>query len=153
MTRIIIEVDGDNVKVSTETKETEVKTESGKSGVETVSRYARFFDDGCTSWTVNAEYNLILLRDVQRYCNMLLQMQGYLFLNDVYEKLGIPKTKAGQIVGWIYDPDRNDFGDNFVDFGLQDERNRDFVNGLGNVALLDFNVDGEIISRLDKVMK
>ena len=148
MTRIIIEVEGDNVSVSVETKETEVKTKSEESDVKTVSQYARFFDDGCTGWSRDAEYNLVYLRDVQRWCNMLLLKQGYLFLNDVYEKLGIPKTKAGQIVGWIYG-EKNTIGDNYVDFGLNNIRNEDFLEGIENVVLLDFNVDGEIISRLE----
>lgn len=147
MTRIIIEVDGDNVSVSVETKETEVKTKSEKSGVETVSQYARLFDEGCTGWTVNAEYNLVYLRDIERWANTMLRCKKYLFLNDVYDMLGMSKTKAGQIVGWIYD-ENNPIGDNCVDFGLKSMRNKGFLDGLENVILLDFNVDGEIISRI-----
>ena len=58
--------------------------------------------------------------------------------------LGIPKTKVGQIVGWIYD-EEHPIGDNYVDFGIYDLRNTEFVNGHENVALLDFNVDGNIL--------
>ena len=61
--------------------------------------------------------------------------------------LGIPKTKAGQIVGWVYD-EKNPNGDNFVDFGIYDmnkERARAFVNGYERTILLDFNVDGNIL--------
>ena len=60
--------------------------------------------------------------------------------------LGIDKTKAGQIVGWIYDP-KNTKGDNFVDFGIynmSNDRVRAFVNGYEPTILLDFNVDGNI---------
>ena len=147
MKRIIIEVDGDNVSVSIEMKETEIKTKSEKSGVETVSQYARFFDDGCTGWTRDARWNLTYLLDQQRYCNQLLQKQGYLFLNDVYRALGIPPSKAGQVVGWIYDK-KNPIGDNFVEFNICSQRNVNFIKGLENVVLLDFNVDGEILSRI-----
>ena len=67
---------------------------------------------------------------------------------DVYDMLGIPRTKAGQIVGWLYRPeDPNYKGDNHVDFGIYDytkEINRDFVNGYERTILLDFNVDGPI---------
>lgn len=111
------------------------------------SDYARFFDDGCTGWTKDPEYNLTFLKNQQRYANDLLQSRGYLFLNEVYDMLGIPRTKAGQIVGWVYN-EKNPVGDNFVDFGiynLNKSRNRDFVNGYERTILLDFNVDGSIL--------
>lgn len=111
------------------------------------SDYARFFDDGCLGWDKDPELNLYTVRQVQNYANELLQTQGYLFLNDVYKMLGIPVTKAGQQVGWIYDTSKGN-GDGFVDFGLYDLHNtkaRDFVNGHERVILLDFNVDGVIL--------
>lgn len=111
------------------------------------SDYARFFDDGCAGWTKDSEHNLYFLKCQQNYANERLQKRGYLFLNDVYEMLGIPKTKAGQIVGWVYD-EKNPNGDNFVDFGIYDinkERARAFVNGYERTILLDFNVDGNIL--------
>ena len=110
----------------------------------TYSIYARFFDDGCTGWEKNAEYNLSFLRIQQQYANDLLRSRGHLFLNEVYDMLGIPRTKEGQAVGWIYDPD-DDTRDNFVDFGIYDatrEATRNFVNGYERTILLDFNVDG-----------
>lgn len=114
------------------------------------SDYARFFDDGCTGWTKDPEYNLMFLKDQQRYANDLLQSKGHLFLNEVYDMLGIPRTKAGQAVGWIYD-EVHPVGDNFVDFGLTDIHNarvRDFVNGYERTILLDFNVDGSILDMI-----
>lgn len=147
MTRIIIEVDGDSVKVSTETIEAEIKVKTEKTDVETVSQYAKWFDWECTGWTKDAEYNLMYLKTQEMYANNYLRVKGHLLLNEVYDMLGMPRTKAGMIVGWIYD-EENPIGDNFVDFGLMDERNRDFINGYENTVLLDFNVNGEIISRL-----
>lgn len=111
------------------------------------SPYARFFDELSTEWTREAEYNLMFLRTQQAYANDKLKAQGYLFLNDVYEALGIPKTKAGQIVGWTYGLGNTE-GDNFVDFGIYDIQNpgsREFVNGYEKSILLDFNVDGNIL--------
>lgn len=110
------------------------------------SDYARFFDEACPAWEKNSEYNLMFLRAQQQYANDLLQARGHLFLNEVYDMLGIPRTKAGQVVGWVYN-DKNPVGDNFVDFGIYDihrETNRDFVNGYERTILLDFNVDGNI---------
>ena len=110
------------------------------------SDYARFFDEASPCWQNDPEYNLMFLRAQQQYANDLLRAKGRLFLNDVYEMLGIEKTKAGQFVGWVYDRE-NPNGDNFVDFGIYDmskERVRAFVNGYETNILLDFNVDGNI---------
>lgn len=110
------------------------------------SEYARFFDDGCKGWEKDSEYNLMFLRAQQQYANDLLRSRGHLFLNEVYDMLGIERTKAGQVVGWIYDT-KHPNGDNYVDFGMYDinkPKARDFVNGYERVILLDFNVDGDI---------
>lgn len=114
--------------------------------IDQYSDYARFFDDGNDNWQKEPEYNLMFLKAQQQYANDRLIADGYLFLNDVYDMLGIPRSKAGQVVGWIYN-EENPTGDNFVDFGLYDlhkENVRDFVNGLEPTVLLDFNVDGNI---------
>ena len=60
--------------------------------------------------------------------------------------LGLPRSKAGQVVGWVYSED-NPVGDNFVDFGLYADNlaYSDFVNGYDNGILLDFNVDGNVL--------
>lgn len=111
------------------------------------SEYARFFDDGCNGWTKDPEYNLMFVRNVQNTANDILKSKGHLFLNEVYDMLGIPRTKAGQVVGWIYD-EKHPVGDNFVDFGIYNtnvEKVRDFVNGYERTILLDFNVDGNIL--------
>ena len=111
------------------------------------SEYARFFDDGCNGWTKDAEFNLKFLIDQQKYANEILRIKGHLFLNEVYDLLGIPRSKAGQVVGWIYD-EKNPVGDNFVDFGIYDTHRtkcNDFVNGYERTILLDFNVDGNIL--------
>lgn len=119
------------------------------------SDYAKFFDEGCNGWTKDPEANLLFLKKQQTYANNRLKANGYLFLNEVYEMLGIPRTKAGQVVGWIYD-EKNPVGDNYVDFGIYDTNkntkwanaNKDFVNGYERSILLDFNVDGDILNNI-----
>ena len=114
------------------------------------SSYARFFDDGSSYWEKSAEYNLMFLRAQQQYANDKLRANGRLFLNEVYDMLDIPRTKAGQVVGWVYD-DKNQIGDNYVDFGIYDtnrQRVRDFVNGYERAILLDFNVDGNVWDKM-----
>lgn len=131
-------------------KEKKVKKviEVANEGIDGYSDYARFFDDGCAGWEKDAEFNLMFLRSQQQYANDLLVSRGHLFLNEVYDMLGIPRTKAGAVVGWVYKPnDPNHNGDNYVDFGIYDiskQEKRDFVNGYERSILLDFNVDGVI---------
>ena len=139
---ITIETDGEEVKVTTE--------EHGKAKRSwpcDFSQYARFFDEGCAGWTKDPEYNLMFLKLQELDANDKLRAQGHLLLNDVYEMLGIPKTKSGMVVGWIYD-EEHPFGDNYVDFGLFSEYNKDFINGYKTTAVLDFNVDGDIRDRI-----
>lgn len=131
-------------------KEKKVKKTFETVGPNTGSPYAKFFDESCRGWTKDPEYNLMMVRDVQDYANRLLKIKGHLFLNEVYDLLGIQRTSAGQVVGWIYD-ENNPIGDNYIDFGiydLHDEAKRNFVNGYERTILLDFNVDGDILNMI-----
>ena len=131
-------------------KEKKVKKEIKAIDDNKPSDYARFFDDGNIGWNEDPEASLFFLRRQQDHANELLRDRGYLFLNEVYDMLGIPRTKAGQIVGWYLDKN-NDKSDCYVDFGIYDisrPKVRDFVNGYENVILLDFNVDGPIYQYL-----
>lgn len=147
------------LKYNVKTKEVE-ETVVQEDGTETVvkkkidvvndadgtSEYARFFDEWCTGWTKDPEANLVFLRGVERWANQRLQSVGHLFLNEVYDALGIPRTKAGQIVGWVYDTEHPN-GDNKVELGIYNvhrENCRDFVNGRERSILIDPNVDGPI---------
>ena len=115
------------------------------------SPYAQFYDVGNINWEDELSARLLFLNAQQQYANDLLKSRGYLYLNEVYENLGLNKTKAGQIVGWIYDPEHNDIGDNYVDFGIYNVNRRnciDFVNGDCEAILLDFNVDGNIWEKI-----
>ena len=117
------------------------------------SDYARFYDVGCNGWQKDPEHNLWFLRLQQNYANEKLKAKGYLFLNEVYEMLGIPITKAGAQVGWILDESNKEI-DNYVDFGIYNinrPENRDFVNGYERTILLDFNVDGPILDRIERI--
>lgn len=115
------------------------------------SIYARFFDSYSTSWSKEGEYNLIFLRCQQNYANDLLRARGHVFLNEVYDMLGIPRSKAGAVVGWVLS--KNGETDNYINFGVFDgtDKARDFVNGHEGSILLDFNVDGVIYDKFDSV--
>lgn len=141
---------------SQEIEETVVNEDGTEQTVKTVvdtinpkdlSGYARCFDETCAYWDRDSERNLFFLLNQQRWANVKLQRQGYLFLNDVYKSLGMQPTAAGQVVGWIYD-EKHPVGDNYVDFGihdLHDKEKRLFVNGYEKSIWIDFNVDGDIL--------
>lgn len=125
----------------------EEKEQAKKNPVTGKSMYARFFDPFSTQWHKDPTYNLTFLLGMQRFANDKLISQGHLFLNEVYDLLGLERTRAGSVVGWTIDGD----GDRFVDFNLFDihsEDGRAFVNGLEPAILLDFNVDGVINDKL-----
>lgn len=102
----------------------------------------RFFDEFSALWNRNdPNMNVANLRAVTKMAQDKLIMQGYLFLNDVYDMLGIQRTPAGQVLGWIYDKDHMD---TVVDFGVYldptvIEDPWDFVNDEpwdGNIGIL-----------------
>mgnify|MGYP007004244115 CR=1 FL=1 len=136
--------------VDSKGKEKKVTTTVQVADPNMTSEYARFFDEACRGWTKDPEYNLMFLRQQQNWANELLKSKGHLFLNEVYDMLDIPRTKAGQIVGWVYD-EEHPVGDNFIDFGIYRaniEEVRNFVNGYERTILLDFNVDGPILDMI-----
>lgn len=115
-----------------------------------MSPYTVCFDETCTGWQRDAEANKFFLLRQQDYANEKLKAEGRLFLNDVLKMVGAKQTRAGQVVGWVYD-EKNPIGDNYVDFGIFDirsEASRNFVNGLEKSIWLTFNVDGDILNSL-----
>ena len=140
----------ENVIANEDGSETVVMEQAKVMDPNLYSDYAKFFDEFSPNWQNDPEYNLMFLKAQQQYANDLLKAKGRLFLNEVYDMLGLERTKAGQVVGWVYNPE-NPTGDNFVDFGIYDmskERVRAFVNGYEPSILLDFNVDGDIWSMM-----
>ena len=118
--------------------------------VAAMSPYTYVFDETASGWQRDAEANKFFLLRQQDYANEKLKSRGYLFLNEVLDMVGIPRQRAGQTVGWIYD-ENNPIGDNYVDFGIFNihcEANRNFVNGLEKSIWLNFNVDGDILHAL-----
>lgn len=110
------------------------------------SPYARFFDEGSPHWTKDPEVNRLWVQAQQNWLNNLLQARGHVFLNEAYDSLGIDRSTAGAVVGWVLDGE----GDSYIDFGIFEasERGRAFVNGWERTILLDFNVDGVIYDKI-----
>jgi hypothetical protein len=111
------------------------------------SMYARFFDANNRNWNSNSEYNMLFLRCQQNYLNDLLKSRGHVFLNDVYDNLGMDRSKEGSVVGWLWDSS----GDGYVDFGIFNgpacESLYEFAVGREGIWL-DFNVDGVVYDKI-----
>lgn len=110
-----------------------------------LSTYARCYTDGCVGWTKDPEANLMFLRAQQRYANELLKSRGHVFLNEIYDALGLPRSSAGAQMGWMYDPENPDHKINFGIYNIHIPANRDFVNGWERSIWLDFKVDKDPI--------
>lgn len=116
--------------------------------------YTAFFDESSLCWEKgDPEYNLDFLNMEQTYLNKILRARAGkpVFLNEVRERLGLPKTQSGQVVGWTYEPNNpKHVGDNFIDFGLKDVMNlykagKYDESPFDRSFLLDFNVDGNVM--------
>lgn len=114
-----------------------VKARNGKG----LSMYAKCFDEQSSNWSPERSYNQMFLRSQQNYANDLLRSRHHVFLNEVYDMLGLERTDFGQVVGWVYGN-----GDSYIDFGVFDREweGQQFVNGDEKSVWLDFNVDGVV---------
>lgn len=109
--------------------------------------YSIVWCEGSAGWTRNAEYNKVFLIQQQNAANDRLRLNRILTLNEVYDMLGAPRTKYGQLAGWVYTEDES-AGDNFVDFGIFNTDNPkacDFINGAEKSVILDFNCIGNLL--------
>ena len=140
-TEIKEKVVDENGKTKTEKKI--VGLMKDKNSLGNYSPYARAFNIES-----DKEYTLMFLRSQQSHWNDKLRADRFVFLNDVYESLGLPKTKAGQVVGWVYDPNNKEI-DNYIDFGIYMARSLDEDGNPDKpYIMLDFNVDGNIWEKM-----
>lgn len=137
-TETVTTVDEDGNETTEEQKVSTIKPED-------LGDFTRFYQAGCIGWTKDPEHNKLYLRQMESIANNKLRTEGHVWLNDVLEMLGYPKTKLGHVVGWLYDESDPKLH-NCIDFGIHkdDPASMRFVNGYENVILLDFNVDGNI---------
>lgn len=85
-----------------------------------LSTFSRCFCEDNPNWTKSPIYNEMFLRTAMADLNEMgrSRKDHTLWLNDVYERLGWEKTRAGYRNGWIFDP--ADPYKTYVDFGIYD---------------------------------
>lgn len=129
-------------------KAKKVKKTVGVVDPEAATDWTQFVIDSSVSWWENdQEYNRMILKNEQQYATDVLRSRKHLYLNDVLERLDLPKTPQGQLGGWVWDSKNDEvMGDGFVDFNINMtyRENPDYENGLEPIITLDFNCDGNI---------
>lgn len=134
----------EEIEVDPETgKEKKVKKTVMVADPNLQSDYAVYFDSKSRNYETNPDYNRMFLKAQQAFANDKLQTRGHLFLNEVLDDLDLPRTSAGQIVGWT-----KDGPDGYVNFRIV-EVEREIEDGRHEPALLlDFNVEGNIWEKM-----
>lgn len=134
----------EEIEVDPETgKEKKVKKTVMVADSNLQSDYAVYFDSKSRNYETNPDYNRMFLKAQQAFANDKLQTRGHLFLNEVLDDLDLPRTPAGQIVGWT-----KDGPDGYVNFRIV-EVERETEDGRHEPALLlDFNVEGNIWEKM-----
>lgn len=105
-----------------------------------VPPFQRTFDENSPFWNRSREMNLIFLRMMQHQANARLRAFGFVFLNEVFELLGLTRTSEGQLYGWWWNSEN---GDSYIDFGIDENLSPD------HDIPLDFNVDGIIYNLIE----
>lgn len=134
----------EEIEVDPETgKEKKVKKTVMVADPNLQSDYAVYFDSKSRNYETNPDYNRMFLKAQQAFANDKLQTRGHLFLNEVLDDLDLPRTPAGQIVGWT-----KNGPDGYVNFRIV-EVERETEDGRHEPALLlDFNVEGNIWEKM-----
>jgi len=102
-------------------KKKKVKRTIAEAQVVPPNPYGIWFKEGATKeWRGNRALNMWFLRNQMKFLNQLLQNQEHVFLNEVFDALGMERSEHGQFVGWIKD---NPNADGFIDFGFDDPYN------------------------------
>jgi hypothetical protein len=122
------------------------KTKTVKVADRKAGHYTFLFDESTSkNWQRQQSYNSMFLKSQQDYANDRLNANGHIFLSEVLDSLGLDRTPASIVTGWI-----KGNGDNYVDFGILKNKvaAREFINGEERSIWLEFNVDGTIYDKI-----
>lgn len=137
-------------------KEKKVKKEVITTNVDNndCSMYARWYNqENSWNWVNDSEMNEFNLEAYEREANRQLALNGKYTVNDLYNLLGFKdetgaplRTKAGQVMGWVYDPEGTDTQ---IILGLDNEINADFRAHKTKNCLICVEPEGNIWELLD----
>lgn len=91
--------------------------------------------DSSRIWSEEPEINLLVIRNVVNVVNDRLNTRGHVFLNEIFDELGLSRKRDGQLIGWLKG--------SRIDVGVSPS-----VDG---VITLEFNVDGKILDHLEEL--
>lgn len=117
--------------------------------------YSAVFDQYSDRWRRSwmPEQVWEYLKQKEREANDMLRIRKHIFLNEVYDLLGLERTEEGALVGWILTKNNPE---SKVDFGMDlipESRKREFLTAQCNEDIwlrLHFNPDGLIYNMIDK---
>ena len=150
VTGVVTDVNENGEEVN---EEKEVLSVGGEIPVMGASQYAVWFDEyNSSQWQRDFRDNENFLLSQRAFFNSKLQAEGFVLLSDVYQALGIRRSKDSLHAGWLRD---SKIGDGYISFGNLEPffiETGDFVHETGRVSkrlsghgyFLDFNVDGDI---------
>lgn len=87
------------------------------------------------NWSDDPRVNQLVLRNAEEHINNTLRRRGHVFLNDVYDLLGMTRTSHGAISGWLFTDNK------LIAFTPNDLEPGDEIE-------LEFDYDGVIYNRL-----
>lgn len=99
------------------------------------SPYAGLFDVSNLNFQHNSNLNIHFIRMQENFLTQRLRANGHLFLNEVFDRLGMPRIPIGQEVGWAIP---HELSDDFVDIEIIQTHDH-----LGTL-MLDFNIAGDV---------
>lgn len=112
-----------------------------------ISPYSRWWDQSNPNWQNSPETNRHYIGLQIMYLNDTLKARGHVFLNEVYDELGLTHTQTGAVTGWIWPPRPGCDGEIVCDIMAS---RQEFQVGDEYQLLLDFNVDpGTIWNLID----
>lgn len=112
------------------------------------SPYTFVFDETCKGFERDAQLNKMHLIQLQNYLNEKLPRVENIFLNEVLDELGIPRTRIGNVIGWHWtkeNPVKIDFG---LFNNINNADKRYFMNGYEKAVWLEFNCEDNIMELL-----
>lgn len=104
------------------------------------------FDSNNRNWVPSPEHNRLFLRAIENHANAVLQARGCLLLNDLYDMLGMPRSRYGLTSGWV------SHGNGIVS-GWTSHGNGVVSFQMPSPSIIEFAVDGNVENFFPETVK